>query len=72
MRVVVATAAFAQLTPASTGAALARAWAGLGAEVAVVPLGEAGAGFATAWEELTGGRCVVVHPDSPTAASPAA
>ena len=60
MRVVVATAAFAQLTPATTGAALARAWAGLGAEVAVVPLGEAGAGFATAWEELTGGRCVVV------------
>lgn len=65
MRVVVATAAFAQLSPATTGAALARAWAGLGAEVAVVPLGDAGAGFATAWDELTGGRCVVGAPGGP-------
>ncbi|HNV10042.1 MAG TPA: glycerate kinase [Propionibacteriaceae bacterium] len=66
MRVVVATAAFAHLTPGATGAALARAWAGLGAEVAVVPLADAGAGFATAWSELTGESCVVVESDPPS------
>ncbi|GAA1387962.1 glycerate kinase [Luteococcus peritonei] len=54
MRVVVACGAFTQLTSAQTGAALARAWAELGARCAVVPIGEAGAGFGQAWADLVG------------------
>ncbi|MEL4504190.1 glycerate kinase [Luteococcus sp. H138] len=53
MRVLVATGAFDNLTSAQTGAAMARAWADLGAQCAVVPIAEAGKGFGQAWADLT-------------------
>ncbi|MEL4357365.1 MULTISPECIES: glycerate kinase [unclassified Luteococcus] len=56
MRVLCCTGAFANLTSAQTGAAMARAWAELGAQCAVVPIGETGKGFAQAWTDLTEGR----------------
>lgn len=54
MRVLVATDRIGQLSSLRVGECFARAWAGLGAECAVVPIGEAGAGFVEAaadqWE----------------------
>lgn len=52
MRVLVATGAFQDLTSAQTGAAMARAWAELGAQCAVVPIAETGQGFGRAWADL--------------------
>lgn len=56
MRVVVACGPFEGLGPVDTGAAIARSWASLGAEVAVVPMAEAGADFAPAFAALTDGQ----------------
>lgn len=56
MRVLVSTGAFRHLTSAQTGAALARAWAELGAQCAVVPIAEANSGFGQAWADLVGAR----------------
>ncbi len=53
MRILVASAPFAGLTSAQTGAALARAWAEFGAQLAVVPIAESGRGFSRAWADLT-------------------
>ncbi|MGO4956473.1 glycerate kinase [Luteococcus sp. Sow4_B9] len=53
MRAVVACGPFKSLTSAQTGAAMARAWAELGAQLAVVPMGECGKGFGQAWSDLT-------------------
>lgn len=42
----------------AVGTALARAWAGLGDEVAVIPLGAAGRGFGRCLGQLTGARAL--------------
>lgn len=60
MRVLVASSGIGGLSSARTGAALARAWAQLGAEVAVVPIGEAGEGFLEALAALWGVEPAVV------------
>lgn len=52
MRVLVATDSWTGLRSRQVGTALARAWAGLGDEVAVIPMGTAGAGFRQAFEDL--------------------
>lgn len=52
MRVVVATDRYPALSSAQAGAAMATAWAELGAEVAVVPLGNALEGFQQALADL--------------------
>ena len=54
MRVLVATDAIGGLSSAAAGEAVGRAFAEAGASVAVVPLGEAGAGFVGACAELWG------------------
>lgn len=64
MRVLVATGAFANLTSAQTGAAMAQAWAELGAQCAVVPVAEAGKDFGRAWADLTGAEPVARFGDA--------
>lgn len=54
MRVVIASGPIAGHSSLTTGSALARAWADLGTQAAVVPMGEAGRGFTRAWADLTG------------------
>lgn len=54
MRVLVLSDAIAGLTSSEAGAAIARAWADLGADVAVVGLGAADAGFAESAASLAG------------------
>lgn len=74
MRVVVACGPFEGLGPVGTGAAIARSWASLGAEVAVVPMAEAGADFAPAFAALAGANpeCLLVTcPAQPGQASSA-
>ncbi|WP_420175777.1 glycerate kinase [Luteococcus sp. OSA5] len=70
MRAVVACGPFQNLTSAQTGAALARAWAELGVQLAVVPIAEAGRGFGRAWADLCGGRDVP-HPAGAVFVGPA-
>lgn len=55
MRVVVAMGPLDGLGPVRTGAAVARAWAGLGAQCAVVPLAERGDALRASWGHLAGG-----------------
>lgn len=56
MRVLVLSEAVGDLSPGTSGAAVARGWAALGHQVAVVPLAAAGAGVAAAVADLTGGQ----------------
>lgn len=66
MRVVVACGPYEGLGPEATGVAIARAWASFGAEVAVVPMAEAGTDFAPAFAALTSGasdHLLVTCPD---------
>lgn len=67
MRVLVATDSWpgTGLDSMTVGSALARAWADLGDEVAVIPMGAAGRGFGRCVEQLTGARTLC--PDLPPA-----
>lgn len=56
MRVLVAVDAWGRWSSAQVGTAVARAWARLGAEVALVPVASAGAGFTRAWADLRHAR----------------
>lgn len=51
MRVLVVTDGWGQLSSATVGTALGRAWSQLDAQVAVVPVGVCGAGFSQAWAD---------------------
>lgn len=63
MRVVVATDRYPALTSAQAGATIATAWAELGAQVAVVPLGNATEGFQQATADLLAAGVDMVSTD---------
>lgn len=71
MRLLVATDSWRDVGSRRVGAALARAWSALGDEVAVLPMGTAGAGFGRALSQLPEGRRLdVICPRLPEPSRP--
>lgn len=68
MRVVVATDSIGPLSSAAAGAEIARGWPG--AEVAVVPVGDSGYGFATALADQTGTELTLLPRDPDDLSTP--
>ena len=61
MRVLVISAGLADLPPAAAGAAVGAAWADLGHQVAVVPIGIGGQGLLDAMSGVPGAAVVTAY-----------